>query len=438
MRPSRLLVTLVLALAGVTVLLILLTQNVLEPLFLLWGGTICFGVADLLLSHSRRNLTALINMPTSGYNGLSVPLEVALSSNRQSGLPPVFEIRLTLDEGLDAGWNDPIQIENGNREIRLQTDMRLSERGEKKLSKFSLKYGSRFRLFEIIADWPLEMTISVMPNIGPILNGAIHTQMLPLLDGAKDMKQRGDGSEFHQLRDFVAGMDPRSIDWKRSARMRSLTARETRAERNHQIILCLDSGHLMGERLGDLSKLDQSINAALALAWAGGLGGDLVGFYSFNSRPQQFTPPRPGRTAFARIQATSAALQHDTAETNHTLGLSNLNGKLQRRSLIVIFSDFVDSVTAELLVENLAVMTKKHLILYVTIRDPALQELTNPDAISMDTISRSVSARQISKERQQVLDRLQRLGILCLDTEPSALTSSLVSRYIDIKAQELI
>ena len=293
-------------------------------------------------------------------------------------------------------------------------------------------------LFDIIADWTLDRTISVMPNITPILNGTIQTQMLPLLDGAKDMRLRGDGSEFHQLRDFVAGMDPRTIDWKRSARLRTLTARETRAERNHQIILGLDSGHLMGERIGRLFKLDQAINAALALAWAGGLGGDLVGFYSFNSRPQTFIPPRPGRAAFARIQATSVALRHDTAETNHTLGLSNLNGKLMRRSLVVIFSDFVDSVTAELLIENLAVMTRKHLILYVAIRDPALRDIVHPDDISMDAIARSVSARQVQHERQQVLDRLQRLGILCLDAEPAALTASLVSRYIDIKSQELI
>jgi uncharacterized protein (DUF58 family) len=437
MRPSRLLVALVLVLTALAVLLILAIEDVTAILIIAWGGLAAIAVADLLLTVSRRNLAIEVDLPENGFNGLSVPFSLALSARRGS-LPPGFEIRLALDEGLSAGWDAPVAVENGAREIRLETRMALSERGEKTLHKLSLKYGSRLGLFDIITDWVVDRTISVMPNISPILNGTIQTQMLPLLDGAKDMRLRGEGSEFHQLRDFVAGMDPRTIDWKRTARMRSLTARETRAERNHQIILCLDSGHLMGERIGPLSKLDQAINAALALSWAGGLGGDLVGFYSFNSRPQTFVPPRPGRSAFAHIQATSVALAHDTAETNHTLGLSNLNGKLMRRSLVVIFSDFVDSVTAELLIENLAVMTRKHLVLYVTIRDPALQDIIQPQDISMDAISRSVSARQIQQERRQVLDRLQRLGILCLDAEPAALTASLVSRYIDIKSQELI
>ena len=437
MRPSRPFLALVLVLTGLSVLLVLVARDVTTAVASLWGGLILLSVADLLVTPSRRNIAALIDLPKSGFCGTDVPLIIDLSA-RRGHLPQQFEIRLNMDDGLDADWDEAIRLEGNTSVTRLETTMMLGDRGEKALTGLAMRYRSRLRLFEIIANWPLDRKISVMPNIAPILNGTIQTQMLPLLDGAKDMQIRGDGSEFHQLRDFVAGMDPRTIDWKRSARMLRLTARETRAERNHQIVLCLDTGHLMGERLGDLSKLDRSINAALALAWAGGLGGDLVGFYSFNSRPHQFIPPRPGRMAFSRIQGVSAALRHDSAETNHTLGLSNLNAKLARRSLIVIFSDFVDSVTAELLVENLAVMTRKHLVLYVAIRDPALQELTHPDAVSLDAVSRSVSARQILRERQQVFDRLRRLGILCLDTEPGALTPTLVSRYMDIKAQELI
>ncbi|MES2144657.1 MAG: DUF58 domain-containing protein, partial [Pseudomonadota bacterium] len=70
------------------------------------------------------------------------------------------------------------------------------------------------------------------------------------------------------------------------------------------------------------------MNAVLAMAWAGSLGGDLVGLYSFDSRPRIFIPPAPGRAAFVRLQATCARLGHDTAETNHTLALTHLHGRL--------------------------------------------------------------------------------------------------------------
>ncbi len=437
MRPARLLIALVLGLTAVSVVLIVSVHDSARPLAILWGVLVVVALGDLLTSVGRRNIAIRIDAPANGFNGMSVPFAAHIAA-RRGVLPRRIEPRLTLDKGLEATWDAPAVLPPKTREVTLETPIQLTERGEKAISNLALKYASRLGLFDIILNWRLERTITVLPNINPILSGDIHTRMLPLMDGMKDMNLRGEGSELHQLREFVPGMDPRSIDWKRSARMRSLTSRETRAERNHQIILCVDSGHLMGERVGKLLKLDHAINAALALTWAGGLGGDSVGFYSFSSQPQHFIPPRPGRAAFGRVQVTCADLHYDAAETNHTLGLSHLNGKLSRRSLVVIFSDFVDSVTAELLIENLAVMTRQHLVLYVAMRDPALQDTARPGELSMDAISRSVSAAQVLQERQAVLDRLQRLGVLCLDTDPGSLTSALISRYIDIKAQELI
>ncbi len=111
---------------------------------------------------------------------------------------------------------------------------------------------------------------------------------------------------------------------------------------------------------------------------------------------------------------------------------------LNRRSLVVVFSDFVDSVTAELLVENMALMTRKHLVLYIALRDETLDQLSHPETLSMDAISQAIAAAQIKQERAAVLDRLHRLGVHCLDVKPEALTAELVSRYIDIKMQGAI
>ena len=68
--------------------------------------------------------------------------------------------------------------------------------------------------------------------------------------GSKVQRQQGDGSEFDALRDYAPGMDPRSIDWKHSARHRSLLSKEFQTERNHQIVLAFDTGQLMSEHLG--------------------------------------------------------------------------------------------------------------------------------------------------------------------------------------------
>jgi len=74
----------------------------------------------------------------------------------------------------------------------------------------------------------------------------------------------------------------------------------------------------------------------------------------------------------------------------------------------------------------------------VAMRDRAIEDLARPETLSMDAISRAISATHIRQERAQVLDRLRRLGVQCLDTDPESLTPDLVSRYIDIKLQGLI
>ena len=437
MRPSPRLLAMALILAALTTVLVLVQPDAQMAVAGVWAVFAVVGLGDLLASTPAKHLDVVVAAPKLGYSGGVARLVVQISA-RKSVLPPGLMVRLDLDAALGDGLLPAPARTDDTLRAATAVDLVLTRRGVHAIRSIALKWQSRLGLFEIIGSWPLTHTLTVVPDITPVLSGQIQTQMLPLVEGIKDMQLRGQGSEFHQLRDFTTGMDPRNIDWKRSARLRSLVARETRAERNHQIMLCLDSGHLMSETIGGLSKLDRAINAALALAWAGGLGGDQVGLYSFDSRPRVFVPPAPGRAAFARLQATCAALSYETVETNHTLGMTHLSGKLARRSLIIVFSDFVDSITAELMVENMAVMSRRHLVLFVALRDPALAALAHPDVVTLDAVARSVAATQVVRERRDVLDRLARLGVICLDTTPETLTGALISRYIDIKSRELI
>ncbi len=437
MRPSRRLIALVLGLAALTIVLMVVLREASGALFIVWGGLLAAAVLDLITSVSSRSLSLEADLPEHGFTGLTAPLTGTVS--RASGaLPARFEMRLTLDDGLTAPSEVILTPDAGATSVPFDVPIAMTRRGPRMLHTLGLRYISGMGLFEILPRWNVNLTLTVLPNIQPVLSGEIQAQLLPLMDGLKSTTLRGEGSEFHQLRDFTAGMDPRTIDWKRSARMNALVARETRAERNHQIMICVDHGHLMAQRVGALSKLDHAINAGLAMTWAGVLGGDNVGFYTFGARPGQMIAPRSGRTAFARIRAACAELDESLSETNHTLAMTHLHGALSRRSLVIIFSDFVDTTTAELLIENMAVMTRQHLVLYVAMRDRAIEDLARPDTLSMDAISRAISATHIRQERAQVLDRLRRLGVQCLDTDPESLTPDLVSRYIDIKLQGLI
>ncbi len=429
MRPGARLLAAVTGLVALSVLLLVGLGVETRIVAGLWAAVLVVALVDLALTTPARRLGLAADLPPHGFAGHEVALTLTLTGRWRGPLA----LRLTHGAGIEAPRPEGIAPDASYR-----LPLRLLRRGTHEVTALEALWPSRLGLFEVIGRWPLGLKITGLPDVHPILSGAIRTQVLPLLEGSHVMTLRGEGSDFHQLRDFVSGMDRRSIDWKRSARMRKLVSRETRAERNHQIVLCLDTGHLMGERLGSLARLDHAIHAALALSWAGVLAGDLMGFYTFGPRPGAWLPPLPGQKSFARIRQHSADLGQDDAETNHTLGLTTLNGHLKRRSLVVVFSDFTDSVTAELLVENLTVMRRQHLILYVTLRDPALDALSTPEAPGLTPIAAAIAARRMGAERQRVLDRLARLGILCLDTTPGELTAGLISRYMEIKAREMI
>ena len=434
MRPSRRLILLAIGLSFLTIVVAMRDSDWSRAIQLGWLAVGLLAFADLMLARAGKSVRAVIELPEQIFVGTSHPCPVTVTS--QSGpLPQGIGIRFDADAALETGT---FEWDTSGAEAQFDLPLTCHARGTFAFSAIWLSWPSRFGLFDIITRKPVAAEVNGTPNIQPVLSGQINTQVQAELYGIKDTSMRGEGSEFHQLREYVPGMDPRMIDWKRSARHGSMVARETHVEQNHQIIMCVDNGYLMREEIDGLPKIDRAINAALATTWAAGLGGDLVGFYSFDGRPRGFLPPAPGRRAFNRIRAEASALAYSSVESNHTLALAHLNGLLNRRSLIIVFSDFVDSITAKLMVENLAVLSRHHLLIFVALRDPAVEALTNPSDPDLGDVARAVSAGQIQKERTRVLDELRRLGVVCLDIAPSQLTPELVSTYLDIKARELI
>lgn len=430
MRPSRFLIFAMLMLAALSVVMLSAWAEAGIWVGGMWSALGIAALVDLAITPASRRLSLDLEFPDQGFCGHKVPLRGRLATS-QNTLPKQIELRLSLDPALAA---EPIAaMEPNGAQMGFEVPIALNQRGEHRIQQVDMLYLSKLRLFDILPRWRDGAQITVVPDVHPILSGDIQTQVLAAMDGVKVMSQKGEGAEFHQLRDFVPGMDIRMIDWKRSARGNALVARETRLERNHHIIACVDHGHLMAQKISGLSKLDHAINAALALSWAGILGGDKVGFYSFGARPGQFIAPRAQRAAFAPIRQQCTELSQDHAETNHTFALSHLHTRLKRRSLIVLFSDFVDTVTAELLIENIAVIARTHRVLYVALRDPALEDLQRPEVVSMDAVAIAITATQQVRERASVLDRLRRLGVSVLDIEPAQLTPELISKYMNIK-----
>jgi uncharacterized protein (DUF58 family) len=435
LRPSRRLLLLSLAALAAGTLAIAVPGAPPAVGVAIWLAVLAAMLADLAVSPAGRGVMARAEAPYEVFTGESATLmfHVGFPGSQP---PQGIRARIAIPEGL-GGSRDVVLAPDGQGAAGAAVLAGI-RRGSYAFDHIWLSWPSRLGLFEIAPTPAVDARIDVVPNIRPVSSGKIDVDVKSELYGVKDNAIRGEGSEFHQLRDFTTGKDTRAIDWKRSARRRGLVAKEMRAERNHQVILCLDNGYLMREEIAGLPKIDHALNAGLALTWAAGIGGDLAGFYSFDARPRTYLPPQPGRAAFARLRHHAAGLSYSTVDSNHTLAMTHLNGLLKRRSLIVVFSDFVDTTTAELMVENIAVLNRRHVLVFVALRDPVLDDRAARAITTMEGVARAVAIGQLARERQAVLDRLSRIGVLVIDTLPANLTARLISTYLMIKSRELI
>ena len=125
--------------------------------------------------------------------------------------------------------------------------------------------------------------------------------------------------------------------------------------------------------------------------------------------------PVRGVSGFARLQRATAELDYHHQETNFTLGLAELNARLKRRALVILFTDFVDTITAELLIESMQRVANRHLVVFVTQRGSMLQNAVDAAPARFADVAQAVIAHDFLRERSIVFERLERLGIHCLD-----------------------
>jgi uncharacterized protein (DUF58 family) len=287
-------------------------------------------------------------------------------------------------------------------------------------------------------DHGLEKAVRIWPDLSPVRSPDLQTFLRNAQIGLINRRIRGEGTQFEALSEYEAGMDRRRIDWKASARHTRLFARENESERNNQIVFAFDCGQAMCEPVDGLPRIDRAVSAALTCAYVALKGGDKVALFGFARRPQLMTPFITDARAFHRLQSAAAGLDYEPVEPNFTLALATLTAKLQRRSLVVVFSDFTDPTAAELMVESLGRLVGKHLVLFVTMTDSEVEDLIAAPPGDIATLARSVTADSLAQQRKLVLTRLRRLGIEVLEAPWETIGPRLIDRYLAIRSSEAI
>jgi uncharacterized protein (DUF58 family) len=393
-------------------------------------------LADAMLGASRGGLKLIPDLPTHLPIGGRGEARIAASFGRGI-VPGSAEFALDTDQRLEA-QPKRVFVSLSAREGTIGFALKPKRRGVAVLERLWARWQGPFGLVWKQRIEEIDAKVAITPNVAAVKEDVLKLFDRNILFGQHMRPQLGDSAEFHALTEFRTGMDRRAIDWKHSAKHAALLAREYRTESNQHIVVALDTGRLMCEPILGQPKLDRALHAALLLAYAALKLGDRVGLFAFDARPRLSSGTVAGAGAFPLLQRLAAGVDYSSEETNYTLGLTQLSGELERRSLVVIFTDFADATSAELMIENMERLLRRHLVLFVVFRDEELENLRAREPLNADDVSRAVIADGLLRERDVVIGRLRRLGVRIVDASAEHVGMQLLNAYLDLKKRDLL
>jgi len=388
----------------------------------------------LVLRLARPSVTA--EAPPSVGVGDACALRVRVGLPGRRGLTATLRAEARLP--LEAGEDLRVRLPAGESEHVLR--LPAPRRGRGGLDAVWLRLDGPLGLVQRLERLEADAgEVAVVENLRRVQGLALeHFGAARYPGGMRQERQRGDGSEFDALEAYVPGMDPRHVDWKATARHHALRVRRYRLERNQRMVVCLDTGRLMADPIADLVRLDHGVHAALLVAWSALRAGDLVGLHAYGSRPAAWLPPASGVRHLRRLTRACSELRAEDEETNHVLGLHDLLTRLHRRSLIVVFTEFTDATTAELMVETLGRIVRRHLVVFVALDDPLTAAPLSMRPTTPDHLAEAIVAGGLVGDRQRVLRRLERAGVDVVHGPPGRAALDLLAAWTRIKRRELI
>ena len=285
------------------------------------------------------------------------------------------------------------------------------------------------------ATRPIDAPIGIRPNLTPTRSTALQLFLRDAQSGMVARRIRGEGTDFEALSEYEPGMDRRRIDWKSSARHARLYAKEYETERNNQIVFAFDCGQTMCEPIGGLPRIDRAVTAALTAAWVALGAQDRVALYGFGARPHVLSPFVTAPRDFRRLQEAAAALDYSAEQPNFTLALSTLAARLRRRSLVVVFSEFTDPTSAELMIESMRRLVERHRVIFVVMADAELAGFVAAPVTSAQDATMAVTATSLQHQRTLVLQRLRRAGIRVVEAPHEQIGNRLLDAYLAVKRE---
>jgi uncharacterized protein (DUF58 family) len=254
--------------------------------------------------------------------------------------------------------------------------------------------------------------------------------------GLKNIRKRGQGLEFQSLREYQPGDPVKAIDWRATSRRQKPIIKEYQEEQDQQILFLLDTGYRLHRREGEYMQFDTALNAVLLLSYVALKYEDSVAVGTFGNE-ERWLRPRKGISSLTTLMNNLYDLYSAPVPSSPFSALENALSRLNRRTLIIIISNFREE-DGESLSWILPRIRKRHLLLAVSLREQDAETLSLRRPVDIEEAMESAAAFSYLFSRQQLYKKWEHSGLLTLEASIKELSPALINSYLSIKKSGLL
>lgn len=256
--------------------------------------------------------------------------------------------------------------------------------------------------------------------------------------GSHRFRWRGTGTSFESLREYSTQDDIRWVDWKATARLNRPISRNFEVERHQQVVILVDSSRALTTYCGRRTKFDAMLEAAVLLSRTVLSQGDDLGLIAFADKLDLYLHPRRERAQLNAVIEGLYAREPRLVEPNYELALTVAAKRNTRRSLFILLTDVTVVEAARRMLQYSKVLTRRHLLLVVTIADETLEENELREPRDAQELYRVGVAAGLMRERTVLLEELRRSGVEVLDSRADQVAPRAIERYLELKRRNML
>lgn len=392
---------------------------------------------DLILLFRTNGIEARRILPLKFSNSDENPVPVTIQNRYpfQVSIKVVDELPVQFQKR-DFSYNTTIAVHESHD---FDYNVRPVERGEYHFGDLNVYASSLLNIVAKRYKFDKSQMVAVYPSYIQMRKYEFLAMSNRLTEfGLKKIRRIGHTMEFEQIKNYVAGDDVRTINWKATAKRAQLMVNQYQDEKSQPIYSLVDTGRVMKMPFEGLSLLDYAINSTLAFSNIALLKNDKAGMLTFGKKVDQIVPASSKRTHINMLNEGLYNVATDFVDSDFSYLYATVKRKITHRSLLILYTNFEHISALKRQLPYLKAIAKQHLLVTVFFENTELDDLIADTTEDLQDVYHKTIAEKFAYEKRLIVKELENRGIHAILTKPQQLSVNVINKYLEFKAKGMI